>query len=91
MSGFVVIESTPGYLPDDDDPAVFETLRDARSYARDLVAQLRDFHADGAETCRVRVDSRSAPRSWYVVRGGPEGSRDLGRVVEILDYDGEAS
>lgn len=83
MSGFVVIESTPGYLPDDVDPATFETLTAARAYARELVAQLRDYHAEVGDTCSVRVDSRSAPRSWYVTRNN--WSHDLGRVVEIHD------
>lgn len=84
---YIVIENTPGYLPDDDDTAEFETLADARSYARDLVEQLRDFHAQVDETCLVRVDSRSAPRSWYVRRGGEAGRNDLGRAIQIVESE----
>jgi hypothetical protein len=77
---YVVTENTPGYLPNDDEPAVFETLAGARSYARELVEQLRDYHAELDEACTVCVDSRTAPRSWYVVS---HREHDLGRVIEI--------
>lgn len=79
---YVVVENTPGYLPDADEPSVVSTLREARMVARGLVASLRDFHADAGETCRVRVDSRTAPMSWYITV--PNYRYDLGRVVEIL-------
>ena len=79
---YVVIENTPGYMPDDDDPATFETLGEARAHARGLVARLREFHWEVGDTAKVRVDSHSAPRSWYVVTGR---EHDLGRVIEIVE------
>ncbi len=78
---YVVIESTPGYLADDDDPGTFVTLRDARAYARELVQRLREYHAEDEEQCTVSVDSRTAPRCWYVVTAR---QHDLGRIVEIV-------
>lgn len=78
---YVVLESTPGYMPDDDCPGAFATLRDARSYARDLVARLREFHEQGEDRYTVSCDSRTAPRQWYVVTNRPH---DLGRVIEVV-------
>lgn len=34
---YVVIENTPGYLPEDNDSATFENLDEAREYLRDEV------------------------------------------------------
>jgi len=78
---FVVIENTPGYLPDDDEPAEFDTLAAARMYARQRVQDLREFHWDAGDRVRVRVsDDR---RYWFVVCTTRE--HDLGRVVEIVE------
>jgi hypothetical protein len=83
---YVVVENTPGYLPDDDEPATFETLAEARAHARDLVAELREGYWSSGDRCAVRVDSPSAPRLWTVARTTNE--RDLGRAVEIMDAAG---
>lgn len=34
---YVVTENTPGYLPDDDEPATFDDLGEAREYAAELI------------------------------------------------------
>lgn len=44
---YVVIENTPGYLPEDDDPATFDNIEDARVYASDLLSRLLDHIYEG--------------------------------------------
>jgi hypothetical protein len=78
---YVVIENTPGYLPEDDDPGTFEDIESAKEYLAErvesYVEHLReaeiwtDVHwvswADDKESCHV---SSSLPH-------------DLGRNFEI--------
>jgi hypothetical protein len=70
LGGFVVVENTPGYLPDEE-PYEFGNLVDATRYAKELVEQLSD---EGYALVS------EGPGFWMCVRD----DADLGRVVEIL-------
>lgn len=80
---FVVIENTPGYVPEDDDPATFEDLGAAQEYLRERVESYVEHVVEGEDVePNVTVDERSA----YVVSNVRE--HDLGRVFEIIEEEG---
>lgn len=91
---YVVIENTPGYLPDDDDPAVFDDLFSAREYMRDEVERLCDHIAGGDGDPVVTWygdDADGDPKradGAYVVDETRE--HDLGRVFDIIESDTDA-
>ncbi len=66
---WVVIENTPGYMPDDE-PAEFDTKRAAMGHMVELKHELIElgYHVRG-----------TASEGYYAERD----SNDLGRVVEI--------
>jgi hypothetical protein len=70
-----VVENTPGYLPESDEPMTFTSRRAAERYAAELAAELRElgYRTSGS----ARSGCISAERD----------SDDLGRVVEIIDCD----
>lgn len=39
---FLVIENTPGYMPDTDEPVEFEEYTDATAYANELADELEE-------------------------------------------------
>jgi hypothetical protein len=39
---FIVIESTPGYMPENDDPFVTDSYEDAVAHAHELANELED-------------------------------------------------
>jgi hypothetical protein len=85
--GYVVIENTPGYLPEDDDPATFETIEEARVYASDLLSRLLDSiyesQMDDPEPVGFTV-SGSFQEDLSVIVFDNARMHDLGRVIEIL-------
>jgi hypothetical protein len=97
ITRFVVIESTPGYLPEDDDPVTFEDITDARVYASDLLSRLLDHIVEGWED----VDETDEEPHAFTVAGSfantdcfsvfvDDCSRKhgLGRVIEIIETEG---
>lgn len=74
---YTVIENTPGYLPDDLDPARFHTFREAVRYMIELVRDYRDSLRD--------------PDGWLDRTLGQAYMRDasrnhdLGRSFEVID------
>jgi len=87
---FYVTEYTPGYLPEDDDPALFETLDDARVYASDLLSRLLDFiyegQMDDPEPAGFTV-SGSFQDDRSVIVYDKARMHDLGRVIEIVEEE----
>jgi len=71
MRIWLVIENTPGYLPETD-PMPFWTRKEAESYARSLKEELRDLG--------YKVYG-SAKRGYYYAQ---LHENDLGRVIEIV-------
>jgi hypothetical protein len=87
---FVVVESTPGYLPEDDEPATFATLDEAREYASELVADLIEhLHETYSDEGGADVDVRGsfAEGDSSVIVYDERREHDLGRVVEILPVE----
>jgi hypothetical protein len=87
---YMVIENTPGYLPEDDDPAVFDSVDEARVYASDRLSSLLDFIVEGQsfdeEQPGFTVDgSFQTDLSVWVTDKSRE--HDLGRVIEIVEVD----
>jgi hypothetical protein len=86
---YVVIENTPGYLPEEDDPFVTEDLDAARVYASDRLSSLLDsllYDTDDLSVLNIS-GSFQEDRSVYVT--DTRSPHDLGRVIEILDYTEE--
>jgi hypothetical protein len=96
---YVVIESTPGYLPEDDDPATFDNVEDARVYASDLLSRLLDHIYEGQEAEGLKPDGNADggfakvtgwfadTDCWSVVVYDNSREHDLGRVIEIVQQE----
>jgi hypothetical protein len=88
---YVVIENTPGYMPDDDDPAVFENIEDARVYASDRLSSLLDSLLEwGDDDISVLSISGSFQEDRAVYVSDTRREHDLGRVIEIMDVENES-
>jgi hypothetical protein len=91
---WVVIENTPGYLPDEDGPATFEDYADAVEYLNERAAEYEDLaaeYADDPDGPRYRVEYGAASSGNYaaVIVHDDSKIRDLGRwiAVERLEED----
>jgi hypothetical protein len=76
---YLVIESTPGYLPESDDPAEFAEYADAVAYANELADELeaQGYTADRSWASRDNYYAIHAERSDTV-------APDLGRTIEVV-------
>ena len=79
---YAVIESTPGYMPDDDDPATFTDRREALRYMVRLVREYRDSFYP-INDFGGWLD-REAGCAFLVDEGRPH---DLGRYFEIMECE----
>jgi len=90
MSAYVVVENTPGYLPESE-PVEFDNRADAIEYAKELLDELvAEIEEEGGQAVRT---TEIAGSLWSVVRTFTDGTaeaRDLGRVVEIIE-EGQSS
>jgi hypothetical protein len=83
---YVVVENTPGYLPEDDDPGTFEDLADAQAYAAERAESYLD-ELDPEELDKPEV-SKESETLWRI--SWPH-HYTLDRVVEILEvFDGSS-
>lgn len=71
---YVVVENTPGYMPDSE-PVEFTNRREAGQYALSLARELRE------QGYRVTGNTRDG---YYAERDAD----DLGRIIKILPYYG---
>jgi hypothetical protein len=91
MKGWVVIENTLGYLPEDDDPATFELESDARVYASDRLSRLLDHIYEGQiaderdEGFTVIGSFAQGDMSVLVYDNSRE--HDLGRIIVIMQEE----
>jgi len=88
---FMVIESTPGYLSEEDDPAVFGSLDEARVYASDRLSSLLDHIYEGQEFDEGEPAGFTVSGSFQddlsVIVYDLARIHDLGRVIEIVEVD----
>ncbi len=78
---FIVIENTPGYLPDADEPAEFESYSEGVAYANELADELEEQ----GYTCDRSWASSQNTYAIHCAR--PEGTMvapDLGRNIEVI-------
>ena len=80
MLRYTVIENTPGYLPDDTDPATFDDEREALRHMINLMRTYRDEQAEFGADITGWLD-RDALAGYLVDDGRPH---DLGRSFEIV-------
>ena len=78
MEGYVVVENTPGYLPESE-PAEFDEYADAVAYANELADELEEqgYTTDRSWASQDNMYAISATRSDTV-------APDLGRVIEVI-------
>jgi hypothetical protein len=79
MTGFIVIESTPGYMPDSDDPFVTTDWDAAVEYANSLADELEEQ----GYTCDRSLVSDNFYCEIHCERGDMVAP-DLGRTIEIV-------
>lgn len=82
---FTVVGHTPGYLSEDDDPPVFDTIEEARGYLNDEYARVLDQDEDGNLEVFFSHDSDGHPEA--IVIEDKTKIHDLGYIIEILEYD----
>ena len=80
---YVVVENTPGYLPEDEDPATFEDFRSAVRYMIELVRSNRDYRIEGGEDVTGWLD-REAGDAFLTDEGRPH---DLGRYFCVMPLE----
>ena len=90
---YLAIVNTPGYLPMDDDPAAFETTRDAWQYLVSEVDRAWDDYPDDENGACVEAHSlmhyqdQSVPGSVYAPTPGYDGDHDLGVAYSVVVCD----
>jgi hypothetical protein len=84
---FVVVEYTPGYLPEDDDPLVTDDYAAAVEYLNDRAAEYAD-DPDGSFT--VEYGIASGDNYAAVIVHDSTKTHDLGRVIEILNAENDS-
>ena len=90
---YIVIEYTPGYLPEDDDPPVFDQWAEAQNYVLSRRQELFDDdygysyppdHIKGPEEFMLDVgDFEDDGFVYYDMRK----TYDLGRIVQIVPLE----
>ena len=78
---FVVIGNTPGYLPEDDDPATFDDYGDAVAHLNELAQEYID-DADGEY--EVEYGIASGDNLAAVIVHDKSKIHDLGYVIQIM-------
>lgn len=85
---FVVLENTPGYLPEEDDPPVFEAYADAVAY---LNERCKEYAQDPDANYRVETGYASSGNYAAAMVWDDDKTHDLGRSITVEqceEYDG---
>lgn len=80
---YVVIENTPGYLPENDDPPIVETLEEGIECMNEEVSRYIDFLEESETPFTESRDERSV----YITR--TDSPHDLGRWFEVVESEEE--
>ena len=70
LNRFVVIENTPGYLPEEDEPALFDTEKEAWDYLMNQVMSYVDDLIEAGVDVKTTVDRE---HYWVGVEDGGLG------------------
>lgn len=82
---YVVIENTPGYMPDNDDPATFDQREEAVAYLREEVERYCEHVREGeGDPCAAWSEERDEAHVVDATR-----PHDLGRYFAIHEQEGE--
>ena len=91
---YVVIEFTPGYLPEDDDPPIFNEWAEAQNYVLAERNKLLDddnnygFVIEGLGAEEFMLDLGEFEEDGFIYFDKRK-MHDLGRLVVIRPYEGE--
>ncbi len=90
---FMVIEYTPGYLPESDDPPEFEELDNAVEYVNDRVDEYLETEGTDYRIMDKLVGADSGRNIAYEVRVANFNTvaDDLGRRIEVVRAPGSGS
>ncbi len=84
---FIVIENTPGYLPDDDDPFITDDYDAAVVYMNEQAERLSDFIAEGGGEPDISVGWASPNNYAAVMVYDKTREHDLGRYIGVEMYE----
>jgi hypothetical protein len=80
---YIVVNNMPGYLPEDDEPAEFDTLEEAKAcLAEDVERYADDYAEDGGYVYRERW---SDDRLYCLVTLGEQRGFQRERVFEVVE------
>lgn len=85
MPQYMVIENTPGYLPENDDPATFDNYEDAAEAAIEQALRYKD-DPDGKFTIQMYYH----PDDFHITIEDHDKTYDLGRVITIAIVEEES-
>lgn len=86
---YMVIEYTPGYLPEDDDPPVFDEYEEARNYLMEERKRIEDDGWDFGEGEEQVLQFTDGMRDGWFEYTNTKRIHDLGRIVEIVPVEEE--
>ncbi len=92
---YVATINTPGYLPWADEPAVFDSIREAWEYLESEYQRMNDTdlpQPDDYEETLIGFTTRvnwDQPGNLYANTPGYEGDHDLGLVFSVNYYENE--
>jgi len=86
---YTVIEYTPGYLPEDDDPPVFDQYAQALNYLMEERKRIEDDGWDYGDGDYQALEFSDGMQDGWFSYTNTKLSHDLGRVVVIVPVEEE--
>lgn len=80
MASYIVIENTPGYMPEDDDPYITDDYASAVEYLND---RAREYEEDESGAYRVTYGIASADNLAAITIEDTTKAHDLGRWIAV--------
>jgi hypothetical protein len=86
---WIVIENTPGYMPDDDDPFITDDYSAAVAYLNERCEEYADIIGDDKPVYRVEYGWASSGNYAAAMIWDDSRTHDLGRYIGVESYDEE--
>lgn len=86
MTSFIIVENTPGYLPEDDDPFVTDDYSAAVAYMNE---RADEYANDESGVYSVEYGAASQNNFAAVIIHDSSKSHDLGRYIAVELYEDE--